>query len=318
MQILPAPFCGDVAGGPAGGEAFWLSCPDGVRIRIGCWRPEGAVRGTVLLFPGRTEYAEKYGPAAGELAARGLATVAIDWRGQGLADRLLNDPRPGHVEHFSDYQTDVSTVLGAAAALELPRPFFLLAHSMGGCIGLRALTEGLPVAAAAFTGPMWAINLPTALLPFAYALAYLGPVLGLGGRLMPTTSPVNYVEAQPFDGNTLTSDPEMYRFMQGQLAAHPDLGIGGPSLRWLREALAETASLARLPAPELPCVTFLGSDEAIVSATAIRARMERWNKGALELVEGARHEVMMEGPATRARVFDRIATLFSEAAGADR
>ncbi|MGD9864199.1 MAG: alpha/beta fold hydrolase, partial [Pseudodonghicola sp.] len=302
MTPAPAPFFAEAAGGPAGGAAFWLGCPDGVCIRIACWRPEGAVRGTVLLFPGRTEYAEKYGPAAGDLAARGLATVAIDWRGQGLADRLLDDPRPGYVGRFSDYQQDVAAVLAAAATLDLPRPFFLLAHSMGGCIGLRALTEGLPVAAAAFTGPMWGIRLPVPLRPLAYALAYGGPLLGLGHRLMPSTSRANYVEAQPFEDNALTTDPAMYRFMQQQLAAHPELGIGGPSLRWLREALAETAALARLPAPALPCVTFLGTAEAIVSAPAIRARMAGWDRGALELVEGARHEVMMERPEIRARV----------------
>ena len=38
------------------------------------------------------------------------------------------------------------------------RPLHLLAHSMGGCIGLRAVIEGMPVAACVFTGPMWGIK----------------------------------------------------------------------------------------------------------------------------------------------------------------
>ena len=60
----------------------------GVRIRVGLWHRQGPA-GTVLLFPGRTEYVEKYGRTARLLAARGLATLVIDWRGQGIADRLV-------------------------------------------------------------------------------------------------------------------------------------------------------------------------------------------------------------------------------------
>ncbi len=312
MAGSPAPLYDDVAGGPPGGTAWWQSCTDGVRIRVGFWRPETAAHGTVLLFPGRTEYIEKYGPAAADLAARGFATLAVDWRGQGLADRVTDDPRVGHVAHFPDYQRDVAAALEAAVRLEAPRPFHLLAHSMGGCIGLRALMEGLPVDSAVFSGPMWSISLPGGLRPVAYAAAYLGPLLGLGGRPMPTTGRQNYVEKQAFEGNSLTTDAEMYAMMQRQLAAHPELGIGGPTLRWMHEALTETAHLARQPAPDLPCLTLLGSCESIVCTDTIRTRMQGWSKGRLEIVEGARHEVLMEGPETRAHLFDQIAALFSD------
>lgn len=317
MELAPAPLYDDVAGGPPGGAAWWLRCSDGIRIRIGCWRPEGAAQGTVLLFPGRTEYVEKYGSAAVDLAQRGFATVAIDWRGQGLADRLIDDPRPGYVDHFPDYQRDVEAVIEAATRLEFPQPFYLLAHSMGGCIGLRALIEGVPVQACAFSAPMWGIQMPALLRPVAYGAAYIGPLLGLGGHLMPSTKPENYVEAQAFEGNTLTNDPGMYEMMQAQLAAHPDLGLGGPSLRWMRESLSEMAHLARQPAPALPCVTFLGTCESIVSPDAIHSRMAGWTEGTLEVIDGAQHEVMMEGPETRARIFDRITALFTEAAQAN-
>ena len=162
-----APFFSDVDDGPAGGHAVWLTCDDGVRIRLGVWPHDGA-KGTVLLFPGRTEYIEKYGRAAADLAARGYATLAVDWRGQGLADRLMQDRAPGHVVEFADYQRDVRAVIAAAQEMDLPRPWHLIAHSMGGCIGLRALHEGLPVASAVFTGPMWGIELPRAIRPMAF------------------------------------------------------------------------------------------------------------------------------------------------------
>ena len=46
MDLSPAPFFEDVAGGPAGGAAHWLTTSDGTRIRVGHWRPEGEATGT--------------------------------------------------------------------------------------------------------------------------------------------------------------------------------------------------------------------------------------------------------------------------------
>ena len=111
----PAPFHADVARGPRAGHALWARTSDGVRIRLGIW-PEGR-KGTVLLFPGRTEYIEKYGTVAAALQDLGYATLAVDWRGQGLADRALPDRMSGHVADFADYQRDVACMLEAARAL---------------------------------------------------------------------------------------------------------------------------------------------------------------------------------------------------------
>ena len=102
----------------------------------------------------------------------------------------------------------------------------------------------------------------------------------------------------------------MWAFMQRQLAAHPDLAIGGPTVQWLREALCETRALARLAAPATPALTMLGAAERVVDIPAIRALMARWPGGRLDLVADAEHELMMEGPAIRARFYDAAAALF--------
>jgi lysophospholipase len=314
-----APLFHDVADGPAGGQAYWLRCADGLRLRLAHWpAPQGeAVRGTVLLFPGRTEYIEKYGRAAADLARRGFDTLTVDWRGQGLADRLLPDRRIGHIGRFTDYQKDVAAMVAAARALDLPQPFYLLAHSMGGCIGLRALMEGLPVAACAFTGPMWGIQMAATTRPAAWALSWGSARLGLGHHLAPGTKPETYVLAEPFDDNTLTRDRDMYLYMQRQMVDHPDLALGGPSLRWLNEALVEMAHLARRPAPAVPCLTFLGSHERIVCAERIALRMASWAQGDLRMVQGGEHEVMMDTPATRAMVFNGVAAHFAAHPGCE-
>lgn len=311
MDLIPAPLHDDMVGVPRGGRAYWLQTSDGVRIRAGVWQPEGRARGTVLLLPGRTEYIEKYGDTAGELARRGFATLVIDWRGQGLADRLLDDKRLGHVNVFTDYQQDLAVAMDLARQIDLPTPFHLIGHSMGGGIGLRAVMEGLPVQSCAFTGPMWGIYMSPMVKPFGWALSHVAPMVGMGTRLPPSTRLEGYVTAHPFDGNALTTEPSMYKMMQDQLAAHPELGIGGPTLVWLRESLMECRALAQRPSPDLPCVTFLGSGEQIIDCDDVRQRMDRWPRGRLEIVQGARHEVLMETPQIRADVFDQLEALFT-------
>ncbi|WP_127901494.1 alpha/beta fold hydrolase [Solirhodobacter olei] len=309
-----APLHAALADGPPGGAAYWLTTADRVRIRIGVW-PEGE-KGTVLLFPGRTEYVEKYGRAAVDFRARGYATVVIDWRGQGLADRSLKDRNVGHVDHFSDFQKDVAAVLAAAGTLGLPRPFFLVSHSMGGAIALRSLIEGLPVAAAVFSAPMWGLLLAPATRPVAWVLAKASRTLGFSHRYAPSTGPVTYVASAPHADNVLTTDEPMWDYMKAQVTGAPDLALGGPSLNWLHEALDECRRLRALPSPAVPTLTALGSNERVVDAAPIHERMARWPGGRLEVVPGAEHEIMMERPETRDRFFDDCAALFEANTGA--
>ncbi|MFC3179712.1 alpha/beta fold hydrolase [Cypionkella sinensis] len=299
----------DIAEGPDGGRGFWLTAADGVRLRVGLWSHPGA-QGTVLLLPGRTEYVEKYGRAATDLRARGFATLVIDWRGQGLADRALDDPMGGHVGDFAEYQLDFDEMVGFARAQGLPEPYYLMAHSMGGCIGLRALMRGAPVKAAAFSAPMWGILIAAWMRPMAVALTTASRWFKFDSRYAPGTGAKSYVLTAPFTGNTLTTDAEMWDYMRQQALAHPELGLGGPSLGWLKAALGECHALTLLPAPNLPALTALGSQEKIVDTAPIHARMAGWKGGALDLYPGAEHEVLMERLAARTRFFDSTTALF--------
>ncbi|MCZ4350981.1 alpha/beta hydrolase [Roseovarius aestuarii] len=306
-----APFYADVADAPEDTHAYWVQADDGLRLRVS-HSPVAEARGSVLIFPGRTEYVEKYGFAAQALAARGFASMTIDWRGQGLSDRLLADPMPGHVAQFSDYQRDVRAMVAAAKALDLTRPWHLLAHSMGGCIGLRALFNGLDVASTSFTGPMWGIRISEFLRPVAWSLSWSSRWLGLGHKHPPGAQAECYVRTEPFETNKLTNDADMYRAMTEQVTRYPALALGGPSMLWLNEALRECRDLSRLPSPDVPCLTIAGTDEDIVDLGRLTNRMSRWPGGHLEWVPGGQHEVLMDTPATRTRIFDMLAAFYAD------
>ena len=65
----------------------------------------------------------------------------------------------------------------------------------------------------------------------------------------------------------------------------------------------------------MPCLTWLGTNERIVHVPRIHDRMSRWPSGNLEMVADGEHEVLMEVPATRTRVFDQTAAFFEKSCG---
>ncbi len=306
--MLDAPFFADLAAGPREGAALWFHASDGVRLRAGYW-PHGT-KGTVLLLPGRSEYIEKYGPAAAELGARGYATLCVDVRGQGLADRLIDDPLKGHVAQFADYQLDMQALLALARQIGCAEPYYVLGHSMGGAIGLRSLMNGMPFRAAAFSAPMWGVRVPLLTRPFAPMIARAMIAMGRSMDYAPTTGPTPYVRKAAFAGNTLTKDRANWDAMVAHLLAQPELALGGPTIAWLDAAFAECRELARLPSPDVPCYCAVGTDERVVAIGPIRHRMVHWPQGHLDIVPGAEHEVIMEKPDTRARFFDAATALF--------
>lgn len=297
-----APLRTDLTTLPAEARALWVHAADGIRLRVTIC-PTGS-RGTVLLFTGRTEYAEKYGRVASRLAAAGFACALIDWRGQGLSDRVAADPMLGHVAAFRDYQADVAAFMQAVRLEGLPTPYFLLAHSMGGAIGLRAVLRGLDVRTAVFSSPMWGISFPAGTERMAQLFVGACGVLGLGLTYAPGTTNRSFVLEQPFDGNTLTHDPGCYRMMQRQVSEVSRFGLGGPSMNWLREAFREMTSLASAPPRGLRVLTIVGDDERVVLPKAMHARTCSWPGARIEVLDDCRHEPMMETADVLGRFMD--------------
>lgn len=293
-----APYHSEICTGPENGYALWRKASDGVRLRIGLWPLAGAEK-TVLIYTGRTEYIEKYAHIATDLHKAGYAVATLDWRGQGLSDRLIDAPYRGHIGAFSDYQKDVLTLLEALKSEGLPTPHAILAHSMGGAIGLRSLIDGLPVKGALFSAPMWGILMSPALRPVAWALSRSVDLFGKGGTLVPGTEARSFMLKEPFQGNKLTRDADMWAMMGNQIKTVPGLELGGPSLHWLREAMTECTELMRAPTPSMPCLTFLGDNERIVDVQDIHTKMAGWSQGTLRMVKNAEHETFMDTPETR-------------------
>lgn len=301
-----APFFADVADAPDGARAVWSKTADGVRLRTVAW--QGGIRGTVFIFPGRTEYAEKYGRVVRKLVERDYSVLVIDWRGQGLSDRYSKAPRLGHVDDFRNYQFDVNAALEVAAELGLPRPYYMIAHSMGGCIGMRTLLEREDFSAAVMSAPMWRLHMHAVTRELTGRFTGLADRLGFGGRRTPGTNALPTQLAVNFDGNGLTSDREMFAWAAGQISKYPDLSIGGPSIRWTYAALAEMADISRAALPQLPMLVYVGDGEQIVSSRMIQTQVAKMPLGRLVNVEKARHEIFLESADIQSMVWNQIDT----------
>src|ERR1043166_1420368 len=127
---------------PEGAVSGHLKTPDGVSIRFARWDPPPGRKGTVCVLCGRIEFIEKYFELVNDLRARGFAVAMIDWRGQGLSQRALNDTRKGHVGSFAEYDIDLETFVKEVVLPDCTPPYFALAHSMGAAMLLRAAYYG--------------------------------------------------------------------------------------------------------------------------------------------------------------------------------
>jgi lysophospholipase len=309
-----AKFYAEIADGPFHGAAYWVKTDDDVQLRVGTYGTEQGSKGTILIFLGRFGYIERYGRVAKQFAQRGFASVVVDWRSQGLSDRLAEDRQTGHINSFADYQTDVKAVLAAAEELGLPKPFYLLGVSMGATIGLRALHEGLPVAACAMISPMWGIKMSVIERVAAWPLSWAAQKVGLGHKYVPGENAEIYTLKTPFEKNNMTHNPDMYQYWVNQVRKVPELHIGGPSMAWLYQGLLECRSLSKMDSPDIPCITFCGELDELVENRAIVDRMERWPNGTIEMIQNAKHDPLTELPEIAGDVVDQICGLFERSA----
>src|SRR5262249_41383938 len=112
---------------PLGASVGFVDVRKGVRLRYASWQSSlKSRRGRVCIFPGRTEYIEKYFEVVGELRRRGFAVAALDWRGQGGSSRLTRDPLRGHINNFAEYEEDLAHFMKSVVLPDCPTPYFAL------------------------------------------------------------------------------------------------------------------------------------------------------------------------------------------------
>jgi len=281
-----------------------LMTPDGVSLRFARWAPPPGRKGTVCLFHGRAEFIEKYFETVRDLRARGFAVATLDWRGQGMSERALNNPRKGYVRDFSEYGIDLETFVREIVLPDCPPPVFALAHSMGATVLIRAAFQGHRwFDRMVLLSPMIALPGLRRAVPTRIAVKVMR-LLGLGGSYVPGGD-ASVMMQRPFTGNLLTSDPVRYARNVAVLEAEPMLATAWPTVGWTDAAFRVMSELSSPGYPakiRQPMLVVAAGQDRIVSTPAIDEFSIRLRAGSHLIVPGARHELLQEQDRYRMQV----------------
>jgi lysophospholipase len=289
---------------PPGAIMVPVLAQDGLTLRAARW-VGSSPRGTVVILPGRGEFIEKYFEVVEELLARRFDVVVMDWRGQGLSERELDNPSKGHIDDFLIYERDLMSFGRQVLEAFCPKPWFALGHSMGAAILLAHAHHGGDLfERMVLTAPMidiYGLNFPR----FARALAEGLDTIGLGGAFIPGGKKYP-ITRQPFDGNILTTDRTRYARYAAIAAAAPELTIGDPTIGWVNAAFRlmrqfEEPDFARRTMT--PILILAAGADRLVKTSATETFATRLKAGRHLTIPYARHDLFLENDAVRAQVW---------------
>ncbi len=291
---------------PDGITADFLELPDGKKLRYALYPASGRpLKGTVIILHGRNECIEKYFETMRDLSKRGFAAATFDWIGQGGSDRLIKDPMRGHVASFDRYVDDFNQFFENVALPDCRAPFYVLAHSTGSLAALLA-SPGLTnrVRRMVLIAPLLSLtNQPLGHNQIRRLSGFLS-LIGLGSMYM--SGGARPRETLPFKGNRLTSDPVRYKRNSVLFETHRELGLGGPTARWVHassvamDTVLDPDFKARIQIPTL--IIAAGADQ-IVSNAALERFATGMRSTALVTIDGGKHELLQEADFYREQVW---------------
>ena len=299
---------------PDGATIGTWHAADGWAHRTFDW-PGEEKRGSILFLGGRGDIFEKYLETFDHWHLGGWAVASFDWRGQGGSGRLSSDPHCGHAAAFAPFIADLASFVEQWRARS-PAPHAIVAHSMGGHLALRALSETrIVVDAVVLVAPM--LGLKSA--PFGARIA--GRVAALMCRIGKPERlawKANERPGVPMKGRLalLTHDRDRYEDELWWKAHKPEIAVGPPSWAWVAEAYRSTLALeepGRLEAIDVPILLLGAEQDRLVDYAAIRrssarlpnARLRSWG------AESA-HEILREADPVRNAALAEIDRFLAE------
>jgi alpha-beta hydrolase superfamily lysophospholipase len=108
---------------------------DGTELFYQTWEQPNSC-GTIVITHGLAEHSECYQRLVDGLAPHGWSCLGWDMRGHGKSEG-----KRGAVKAFDDFSSDLKVLSETLPKLNLPKPYFLLGHSMGGLVNINAILK---------------------------------------------------------------------------------------------------------------------------------------------------------------------------------
>ena len=268
-------------------------------------RPSAAI----IISSGRTESTLKYKELIFDLFNNGYSVYIHDHRGQGQSGRMTEDPEMGFIDSFQYYINDMKYFYDTCVQPGNHLKIYLLAHSMGGAIGMTYLEQHpSDFNAAAFSSPM--LGLKSYACPLARILRGKEPEYG------PGQTGYNR-EANIFEGNILTGSEIRYRRSVAVYDQTPETRLGGATIQWAKSSCRQFKYIFKhIQNIETPFILFSAQNEQLVNPHAHRKFAEKAHSMGKEceayMVKDAQHELLMEKDQQRNGVISATLKFFAK------
>lgn len=289
------------------GIAGTFTGADQLSIYYKVFRQKQASGPAIMISSGRTEAAIKYKELIFDLYNNGYSVYIHDHRGQGLSARMLDDPDMGYVREFQHYIDDMRQFYLEQVEPSGHSSVYLIAHSMGGAIGMTYL-EQFPkdFRAASFSSPM--LDLPNGACGGARFLIgkKIKYALGQGPVKEPPTA---------FKKNKLTGSRVRYDRMNEALANVPEARLGGVTYQWVTASCDQFEYMEKhLDQVQTPFLIFSAKNEQIVREKAHEKFIDLGQELGKEcqgyLIHDAQHELLVEKDLQRMQMINQTLSFF--------
>ncbi len=248
---------------------------DGTGLRGRSWSVP-APRAVLVIAHGLGEHGGSYRRTAEVLGASAdVDILAFDFRGGGRSPG-----RRGVVRRYDDLTSDLVAALGFAARERPGLPRFLLGHSNGGLVAIRAMLGGdRGLAGLILSNPL--LRLSARVPPWKRAVGEFLRVVAPG-----VTLPTGLTNEQ------LTRDPDFIAGIEADPLRHGR--ISPPLFFGMRRSGPE--ALARAGEIRLPTLMILGADDTIIDPASGRLFFDRLSSRdkTLKVYINMRHEPLNE------------------------
>ncbi len=295
---------------PEGWQCRYLP-RDGYTLRYGFLESGRANAKTIVVLPGLSEFCEKYFELTHDMVAQGHNVLIVDWRGQGLSSRYFADaPHKRHSQGFDNDARDLQAVIADSPFDPQDTDFVMMAHSMGGNIGLRFLDMFSDTFnAAAFSAPLiglhalehWSDTLSWMLTHGFKQFAGESYAFG-GGDWEPYSRDMN---SHVF----FSCDTARSAVHNVWMKHNPDLQVGHVTNRWISDAQDSCVYIRHkldVGLLSLPTLFSVAGHDQLVDNGAIRDFSRRLPHSQLIEFPQARHEIWMEREEIRQNFLDNF------------
>tara|TARA_R110000772_G_scaffold152285_1_gene263042 strand:+ start:755 stop:1798 length:1044 start_codon:yes stop_codon:yes gene_type:complete len=291
----------------SGKESHFIG-KDSIQIYYKVFKQAELESPAILISSGRTEAAIKYKELIFDLYNNGYSVYIHDHRGQGLSGRMTEDPDMGYIDTFQFYIDDMKYFYDNLLKKANHNKKYLLAHSLGGAIGMTYLEQNPnDFNAAAFSSPMLGLSSTTCVATKVLVGQKTKYALGQGKY---------QDDNQSFKKNVLTGSEIRYNRMNAAFAKDTEARLGGATYHWVNKSCQQFDYINdNIKNIQTPFILFSAENETIVKPKAhqnfIEGAQEIGKTCEAFLVENAQHELLIEKDEQRIATINQIFKYFN-------